>query len=103
MSQTFTLTAPIVPTVPPSTIGYELGSLFIARKPFPRVVIVVVDNNGNTLQVEYRDDSGGTVAAQLISALNTANLTIKSLQQHILERLQADGRIGAGAVSGVPD
>ncbi len=44
----------------------------------------------------------GSIAMTLLLALNTANLTIKSLERRVLERLIADGLL-AGAVTGLPD
>ncbi len=101
--QTLTLTTPIVFTAPPSVTGYSVVRFLIEKEPFPRVVILVKDNNGQRYEQTYSDEHGGTVAAQIISALNTANLTLKSLQHRILERLAADGVLGVGTVTGVPD
>lgn len=41
-------------------------------------------------------------ADALLSSLNTANLSIKSLQRRIIEKLVADGKVAAGTISGVP-
>jgi hypothetical protein len=41
--------------------------------------------------------------AVLLTQLNTANLSTLSLVKRILQRLQTDGYIGAGTVSGTPD
>jgi hypothetical protein len=103
MPQSLTLAIPIAPAVPPATQTYTVARMLFERLPFARVLVGLVDNNGARLDVEYRDDAGGTVAAQMLSALNTANLTTKSLQQRVLERLIADGKLPAGAVTGIPD
>lgn len=103
MAQVLSLTSPVVYSAPPSTVSYAVVRLLIERVPFARIVIVVQDNNGTRMEAEYRDDQGGTVAAQLISALNTANLSVKSLQERILEKLAADGKLPAGSVTGTPD
>ena len=44
----------------------------------------------------------GALAASLIAALNTANLSTKSLERRVVERCQADGKIGAGSMTGSP-
>jgi len=44
----------------------------------------------------------GTVATTLMTVLNKTNLSAKSLQRRIFERLIADGKI-SGIVSGIPD
>lgn len=41
--------------------------------------------------------------AVLLSTLNTANLTSNSLVRRIINRLQTDGYIGAGSITGTPD
>jgi hypothetical protein len=42
-------------------------------------------------------------AIQMMRTLNTANLTTKSLQKRVLEKLAADGKIPGGTVTGTPD
>lgn len=53
-----------------------------------------VDAQGNALQ-----PSGAT----LINGLNSANPSTKSLIKRIIERLQTDGHLAAGTISGTPD
>ena len=45
----------------------------------------------------------GSAATTLLKTLNTANLSTKSLHRRIMEKLQADGVIGSGSISGAPD
>lgn len=45
----------------------------------------------------------GSTASNLLKTLNTANLSIKSLQRRIIEKLQADGLIGPGLITGSPE
>ncbi len=45
----------------------------------------------------------GAEATTLIRALNTANLSAKSLQRRVLERLATDGLLAPGSISGTPD
>lgn len=66
-----------------------------------RIVIGLKDNNGETKRVEYPNATTNAAATvTLITALNTADLSVKSLRRRILERLQADGHLGAGTFSG---
>ena len=60
--------------------------------------ITLESNIGNVQHFEYDTDK----ATQLMTALNKANLSTKSLHKRILEQLVADGKL-SGAVSGVPD
>lgn len=56
--------------------------------------------NGEKLTVGYE----GTTAETLIKQLNIANLSGgESLHFKIIERLEADGKIGNGTISGTPD
>jgi len=63
------------------------------------VAITLKDNNGVYTNYTYT----GQTAVSMIKALNTANLSTKSLQKRILEQLEKDGKIGTGNVSGTPD
>jgi hypothetical protein len=91
-----TLTTPVASSITEWSIAsfaidVEAGSLRIGLK----------DNNGARRFIGYPNAT--TTAAQtlaLIDALNTANLSTKSLRRRILERLQADGFLGAGTFSG---
>lgn len=42
-------------------------------------------------------------AIKMMKSLNTANLTTKSLQKRVLEKLSADGKIPPGTTTGTPD
>lgn len=44
----------------------------------------------------------GDPATTRMLALNTANLTVKSLDKRLLEMLVTDGKLPPGSVSGVP-
>lgn len=55
--------------------------------------------NGKTITAVYT----GSVAETLLNALNKADLTVKSLERRVIERLLADGKIGTGTISGTPD
>lgn len=63
-----------------------------------RIDVRLIAANGLSRTISYSGDTATT----LMKALNTANLSIKSLHKRIFERLVAGGYL-AGAVSGVPD
>lgn len=75
-----------------------------------RVVGLTLDFEHAMLTIRIRGTNGepkefryeGATATTLMIALNKANLSLKSLQRRVLERLLADGLI-AGAVTGNPD
>jgi hypothetical protein len=85
-----TLTAPISK---PSIAEWSIAK-FEVNVENAEIVVTVKGDNGEYKTVRYES------AATLINSLNTANLTIKSLRRRILERLQADGHLGAGNFSG---
>jgi hypothetical protein len=80
---------------------------------------LTVDVKAKLIYVQWEGDDGtpGSAAyptpapqgssqptgAALIAALNTANFSANSLVHHIFTRLQTDGYLPAGTVSGVPD
>lgn len=102
MSESLGLTTPITPSNP--TISqYRIVRLLLEREPFALILVVVADNRNVRTEVAYSDDGGGTVAASLLHALNTADLSVKSLQRRVLEYLVSDGKLPAGSVSGTPD
>lgn len=59
---------------------------------------LVAPNTGEKKVFSYTDSTATT----LMRALNKVDLSVKSLQRRILERLAADGLLG-GTVSGTPD
>lgn len=84
----------ITPVQPPAITAYTLERLTLDWQN--KVIDVVIrDNLGATQSFTYGD------AANLMRALNTANLSVKSLYRRVLEKLIADGKI-AGTVSGTP-
>lgn len=60
--------------------------------------IDLLGSDGDVVQASY----DGAIATSLMTTLNSANLATTSLHKRILLRLQADGFIPAGTVSGVP-
>ena len=53
---------------------------------------------GKSLECRYN----GPDAETLLIQLNKANLSTISLEKRILQRCQADGKLGAGTISGTP-
>ena len=98
MAETLTYTTP-QPVAPPAAtvkvIGFEMFT-----EPSPYIRVVLKDENGRTLDHYYREADGAL--AQIV-ALNKANLSVKSLQRRIIEKLMADGKLAAGAIGGAPD
>ena len=63
------------------------------------VIVAKLKSNLGTYAV-YREQDTDTMAA--IRALNTANLSVKSLQRRVLERVHARG-FKVGTLTGSPD
>lgn len=80
-----------------------------APAPYYRVSRLDLDWDGRLILVHLRGafqetrtfSYSGTEAETLLRALNTANLSTKSLHRRILEKLTADGLL-SGTVEGTP-
>lgn len=87
------LTTPIAQL---SISSYAPGSLFIQVSPTPRVVVTLVGTDGRGLVFEYPCTNGCTSTdttgevTTLISALNVANLSTRSLWRRVFDRLVTD-------------
>lgn len=93
MAEELTLATPI--TTPANT-GYRVVTLDLNwEEQYIRVVLR--GTNQERLEHYWRSN----VAITLMAALNTANLTIKSLHRRVMERLIVDGVI-VGSVTGTP-
>lgn len=86
------LTAP--ETVTADTVTIQFVGLYPA---IGQIDIVLTTNAGQRIVHHYGPPQGVT----MLRALNKADLSTRSLQQRILDRLVADGVI-AGAVEGTP-
>lgn len=90
--ETLTLNAPIATAsvrVARLTLDWDAAGIWIVlRAPDNREVIYTYS---------------GATATTLMKALNTANLSLKSLHRRIIEKLTADFPELAGAVAGAPD
>lgn len=94
MAEAITVTTPPAPAV---SHDYQVVYLGLDWED-AQIAIKLRDTNGKKIGHNYR----GATALTLMRALNTANLSLKSLHRRVLERLVADGVIG-GTISGVPD
>jgi hypothetical protein len=92
MAELLTLTAPIVP---PTRTGYTFVRLVLdLEAQFIRATVRGSDG------VEVSGEWTGATAVALMTALNTANLTTSSLVKRVLLKMQQDGFLPAGAITG---
>lgn len=98
-----TLTTPVAkPAV--STLKVDRVTIdYVSRA----VTIQVSDNTGTSVTAYYTTPAPSEKPSQptgavLISTLNSANLSASSLVKRVLQRLQTDGYIAAGSVTGTP-
>jgi hypothetical protein len=94
MAELLTLTAPLVP---PTRTTYKINRLVLDV-----VASVIQAYLGGSDGVEVLAEWTGAPAAALLTALNSANLSVKSLQRRVLEQAVTDGKLTAGTVSGTP-
>ena len=80
-----------------SVTAYKVLSLYMGTSP-PVIDWTVGDNLGGTFSGSYNR----TEAATLLSILNTANLTTNSLQKRVITKLQTDGYLPSGTITGTP-
>ena len=78
---------------------FRIGWLTLRRWPAWRLEIGYLSNTDETRTLTLEGDDARVV----ITALNTANLSVKSLERRALEYLQAHGLIPASAITGSPD
>lgn len=94
MAEILTLSTPIakpsVTTVDVLFLGFDWGN--------SRVTVRVKFSDSTEQEFTY----GNSVAATMMSGLNSANLSTKSLYKRVVERLQADGKLPAGTITGTP-
>lgn len=92
--ETCSLTTPIIPQ---TITTYDVADLRLSWLPVPYITVQLLGSDGkSSLTISY----SGTVAANLLTILNTANLSTNSLHKRIINKLIADGHL-AGTVTGV--
>lgn len=90
------LSTPIViPQI--TTVGFQIGEILLSRR---RELISVSFDGDNGETREWRVEGDKAIAK--LKALNTANLSVKSLENRCMLQAIADG-VFAGAVTGAPD
>lgn len=98
MPETLTYTTPQAVAPAANTVRVIGFEMIIEPNPFIRIMLM--DDHNRPFDVYYREDEG---ALALILALNKANLSVKSLQKRIMERLLTDQKLAAGSIGGAPD
>lgn len=80
---------------PPAITGYTISRLLLTWEPTAQIVVTLRATDGTLSDQVYE----GATATAILVALNKANLSTRSLNQRIFDRLIADGKI-AGTVTG---
>lgn len=91
MAETLTLTTPITSTV------FAVARLILDWEG--AAIYIVLNANGRRFEYSYT----GATATALMTALNKANLSTKSLHRRIIEQLVSDFPELGGTISGAPD
>ena len=86
------------PETRPSINSYRVARLVLDRLQATVEVTIVAVQTGELKMFEFRGDE----ATQMMSALNTANLSTNSLQRRILNKLVNDGLL-VGTITGTPE
>lgn len=98
MAEQLDLSSPVV--IPQrSTSTWAVLEIHLLRRP-PAVSVLIESNLGERLEVRTTSEPE---ALTLLSQLNTANLTVKSLQKRALEWCASKLGALAGTVSGTPE
>jgi hypothetical protein len=90
-NESITLTTPVTQ---PAIASFSPGSLYLQLQPDPRIVITLIRTDGKGEVFEYpaagtAQDTPAKVTA-LIDALNTANLSTRSLWRRVFDKLVTD-------------
>ena len=80
------------------TLTYKIIQLVLDWE-HGRIVVRLIGSGGQRKEVMFGDADN---ARAMMKALNTANLSNKSLHRRIMEKLISDGHL-AGSISGIPD
>lgn len=98
MAEQLGLTTPeITPQI--TNASYRIAHIGLSVLPVPEVYVLLVGDNGERIDVRTATD---TEAQTLLQQLNTANLSVKSLQRRCLEWCASKLPRLAGTVSGTP-
>jgi hypothetical protein len=119
MAEELILTTPITPPAPAPTTKYRVSAFTMDLETVTGPPVIALPppappapppTEPGLVSIKLKDDAGnystyeytGKKAVQMIQQLNTANLTQKSMQRRIMEKLAADGFL-PGTVQGTPD
>lgn len=83
---------------PAQVVGYTVSALLLKYEPTPQIVVTLRGEDGKYTDQVYE----GAVALTLLQQLNKVNLSTRSLNQRIFDRLIADGRIVGTVAGSVP-
>jgi len=96
MAELLTLTTPL--PQPPQVTGYTVSRVLLNWEPTPQVVITLRGEDGQLVDFVY----SGATATTMMVGLNKANLSTRSLNQRIFDRLIADGKLVGTVAGSVP-
>lgn len=110
MAEDYELTDPIVVPeivttkykVRAMNLDFEAVIAGTPTNPTPQVGQITIrlrDNNEQILVCTYV----GQEAIDMMKWMNTANFTVNSMQKRILQKLEQDGKIPSGDITGTPD
>ncbi len=101
MAETITLSTPITH---PNVTGFTIDQININRTA-GSIYITWFGNTGELFSASYPTPSPNAQpsGATLLHSLNNGNFSANSLVKQIFTRLQTDGYIAAGTISGSPD
>jgi hypothetical protein len=83
---------------PTQVTGYTISALLLKVEPTPQIVITLRGEDGLYTDQVYE----GAIALTLIRQLNKTDLSVRSLNQRIMDRLIADGRLQGTVTGSVP-
>jgi hypothetical protein len=86
----------ITTTIPASLVSLRVVKVHLNMDS--ESIFIELNGGGVSRNFSYR----GEEAVTMMTALNKANLSIKSLQRRIIERLISDGKLD-GIIDGTPD
>ena len=106
MPEIYEYTAPEYAAPPANSV--ELVGIQLFRRPQFSAHFRLIDDTGRTWEISYMDseDAEGnptTEARDIVRGLNKANMSTKSMEKRVLEKLIADGYLSAGTITGSPD
>jgi|SRR6185295_5375661 len=104
MAEILTLTTPITK---PTTTAFHLQRLTLDIDA-KSILVQWLGDDGLAASAAYptpapADHPSQPTGATLLNSLNTGNMTTTSLVKKVYQRLQTDGYIAAGTITGTPD